>query len=62
MQSPQDYRWFIGAAVLIAVALFALGAYIVRKLGKRVPAMVAVAFASLAGLVAALPPLIEVMR
>ncbi|MEU0722873.1 hypothetical protein [Streptomyces sp. NPDC006140] len=62
MQSPDDYKWFIGGAVLVTVALFILGAYIVRKMGRKMPTAVPVAFAALAGLVTALPRLIEAMH
>lgn len=62
MQSPGDYKWFIGGIVLITVALFVLGAYIVRKMGRKMPTSVPVAFVALAGLVAALPRLVEAMH
>ncbi|MEU2558444.1 hypothetical protein ABZ626_03715 [Streptomyces longispororuber] len=62
MQSPDDYKWFIGGSVLITVAAFILGAYIVRKMGLRMPTAVSAGFVALAALVVALPQLVEAMR
>ncbi|WP_281196267.1 hypothetical protein [Streptomyces lushanensis] len=44
------------------MTLFVLGAYIVRKMGRKMPTAVPVAFMALAGLVTALPRLVEAMR
>ncbi|MFJ5033275.1 hypothetical protein ACIQB5_35575 [Streptomyces sp. NPDC088560] len=62
MHSSDDYKWFIGAAVLIVVSLLAVSAYVVRKLGKSVPKLIAVVFAALAGLITAAPHLIAQLR